>query len=483
MRFRLALWYVVFTFLCMSLYGAALSQYLKYELRSSRDETMLRRENRFVRFVDSDAQQSPNNSLAQHIEHFAEASPDTDVIEVFDMDGIRLYPSRDPKLPFPVVSDSPFLRSEKCNKPCLTSFLREGHHQHLLTHKTILAGRPIWLLMSGLFNEHYDILNSVRTAYFGLLPLVLVGSVTGGYALSRRALLPVGRLTETARSISLTSLDARVPVPRTGDELQSLAQAWNDLLARLEAEVNRSNQLTMDVSHDLRSAMTVILANAQLALRRSRSLEQYRDTLTTIQQESLHVLAMLEDMLLAARSTEPVGEIEMTAVCFNEIVAEIFEASKAAAAMRNLSLTVAEGFNEEMWLQGNRSLLRRLTSILVDNALKYTPAGGQVTLSLRTSRSYGILSVTDSGVGIPPHLQGRVFDRCFRADSARSRKESGSGLGLSIAKWIADVHGFPLQLESVLGQGSVFSVTLTNIGLKPSIPQQDRAIPSVWSPS
>jgi two-component system heavy metal sensor histidine kinase CusS len=465
LRFRLSFGYVAFTFLCMCLYGAALSQYLKHKLRTSREETMLRREHRFVSFIDTDAQQYPARGLPQQVSHFAEASPDSDVIEILDMTGRRLYPSQDPGLPWVGSAGSSTSIASRCAEPCLTPFDRQGHHWRLLTHKTTLAAKPVWLLMAGMVDEHYDILNSVRTGYFVLLPLVLLGSVAGGYALSRRALLPVGRLTEIARGISLTSLDARVPVPRTRDELQSLAEAWNDLLVRLEAEVNRSNRLTMDVSHDLRSAMTVILANAQLALRRSRSAKQYRETLAAIQQESIHVLTMLEDMLLAARATEAEEQVEKTAVCFNEIVAEAFEASKAAAAIKDqkLSLTSAEDFEQEIWLQGNRSLLRRLVSILVDNALKYTPQGGQVKLSLRRSGSSVLFSVSDTGIGIPPDLQSLVFDRFFRGDSARSRKETpGFGLGLSIAKWIADVHGFRLELASVVGQGSVFSVILRN---------------------
>ena len=464
LRFRLSLWYVAFTFLCMSICGAVLSQYLKYELRTSREETMMRREHRFVAFVDTDAQQNPERTLTQQVSHFAEASPDTDVIEIFDKAGTRLYPSQDTGLPWPGAAQA---RSDSlhCTDPCLTMFKRQGHHWRMLAHETTLAGRPVWLLMAGSIDEHYDIMNSVQAGFFLLLPLVLLGSVTGGYALSRRALSPVGRLTETARSISLTSLDARVPVPPTRDELQSLAEAWNDLLVRLEEEVNRSARLTMDISHDLRSAMTVILANAQLALRRSRTPEQYRHTLCAIQQESFHVLAMLEDMLLAAQSTNAEQQVEKSQVCFNEIVMEVFEASKAAATMKDqqLSLTEAENLEDEIWLQGNRSLLRRLTNILVDNAIKYTPRGGRVALSLRRAGSTVIFSVSDNGIGIPIHMQGRVFDRLFRADSARSRKDTpGSGLGLSIAKWIADVHGFQIELASLVDRGSVFSVRFEN---------------------
>ena len=132
--------------------------------------------------------------------------------------------------------------------------------------------------------------------------------------------------------------------------------------------------------------------------------------------------------------------------------------------MKDQSLTLEEAASaQEVWLQGNRSLLRRLVSILIDNALKYTPPGGKIALSLQRSGSTVTFSVSDTGIGIPAHLQSRVFDRLFRADSARSRKDMpGSGLGLSIAKWIADVHGLQIQLASSVDQGSVFSVLMAN---------------------
>ncbi len=469
---RLALCYVAFSLICMTLYGAALSFYLKYELRASRDQTMRRREQRLLRFIDTDARDYPAHRVAQQIAHFSEASPDSDVIEVLDLSGRRLYPSPDPGLPLPGNDAS------LCVKPCLTALDRSGHHWRLLTHRTMLAGRPSWLLMAGSVDEHYDILNSVRTGYFLLLPLIMLGSVTGGYALSRAALIPVGRLTERARGISLASLDGRLPVPHTGDELQSLAEAWNDLLLRLETEVNRSTRLAMDVSHDLRSAMTVILANAELSLRRSRTPEQYRNTLAAIQQESTHVLAMLEDMLLVAQPGETAKKLEKTPVCLDELLLEVYAASRAAADIKGqtLGLTLPEQVAGGVWLEGDRSLLRRLISILVDNALKYTPPGGQITLALRRTGEAAVLSVSDTGIGIPADLQSRVFDRLFRADAARSRKNMpGSGLGLSIAKWIADLHGYTIELVSGVDEGSVFSVIFP---LAPAEPERAHA----WTP-
>ena len=454
LRFRLSLWHVAFTFLCMSCYGVVLSQYLKHELRASREQTMLHREHRFLSFVDDPAEEYPGQSLQSKIRHFSEASPDSDLIEVLDSSGNRIYPDTNPALPLPRARQS-------CLTPCLTTFRRDHHQWRLLTHQTTIVGRPVWLLMSGVTDEHDDILRSVRTGYFVLLPLVLLGSVLGGYWMSRRALQPVGRLTESATRISLTSLDGRLPVPQTRDELQSLAEAWNDLLVRLEAEVNRSTRFTTDISHDLRSAMTVILANAELGLRRVRTPESYRATLAAIQQESNHVLAMLEDMLLAARSAGASQVIDKVPVCFDHLVAEIYAASCAASSIKQQTLRLEENRGPELWVLGDRSLMRRMLNSLIDNAIKYTPAGGLIELSYKEQGDSFRLSVRDSGIGIPAELKDRVFDRLFRADAARSRKDlPGSGLGLSIVKWIADVHGFRIELDSEPNRGSTFTVIM-----------------------
>jgi two-component system heavy metal sensor histidine kinase CusS len=455
LRIQLSVWYVVFTFVCMGCYGALLLRYLQHELGSSREGTMRRREHRLLNYVAEEARLRPNSTLEQQLSHFVQAAPETDLIEILDLDGKRLYPAADPELPLPS-------HGALCpQQPCLSLVWMYSHPIRVLTHQTLLAGKPVWLVLGGQADEHFEILSSVRTGYFLLLPFVLLGSVAGGYALSRRALLPVGRLTEKARTLSMSALDGRLPVPQTGDELQALAEAWNDLLMRLEAEVNRSTQFTMDASHDLRTAITVILANAQLSLRRTRSAAQYQETMTTIVQEATHILAMLEEMLLAARSGSAELQVVKELVAFSEIVMEVFEASRANAVMKQLKVGLLAC--DDVWLFGDRALLRRMISTLLDNALKYTAAGGEVTLSLERQEQQTVFSVQDTGIGIAPSLHARIFDRLFRGDPARSRiPSSGNGLGLSIAKWIAEVHGFTIELESEVGQGSTFTVSMPN---------------------
>lgn len=459
LRVRLSIWYIVFTFACMSAYGALLSQFLKHELRASREETMRRREHRFLTYMATELKDRRNQDLSESMRHFMEASPETDRLEILDESRNRIYPKVDPMLPLPSAA-------AVCVLPCVSLLEIGAHPVRILTHHTLLNGRPVWIVMGGQIDEHYDILKAVRAGYFLLLPMVLLGSVAGGYALSRRALLPVGRLTEKARGLSITVLNGRLPVPQTGDELQSLAEAWNDLLVRLEAEVNRSTQFTADASHDLRTAITVILANAQLSLRRIRSPEEYRETLSTILQEATHMLNLLEEMLLVARSGKLNHQVARAPVSFAAIVLDIFEAARATAEMKGLKMRV--GTVDDIQVLGDAALLRRLMSTLLDNALKYTPAGGTITVAVRRVEQGAVLSVQDTGIGIPGELHPRVFDRLFRADVARSRAGTkGNGLGLSIAKWIADMHGFSIRLESVVDAGTTFFVLLPEAALTP----------------
>lgn len=439
----------------MSVYGALLSQFLKHELRASREETMRRREHRFLTYMATEARDGRDQNLAASMQHFMEASPEADRLEILNEGGTRIYPAEDVGLPLPGDGAG-------CGQPCLSLIHVQSHPARMLTHHTLLNGRPVWIVMTGQIDEHHDILNDVRVGYFLLMPVVLLGSVAGGYALSRRALLPVGRLTETARGLSMTALNGRLPVPQTGDELQSLAEAWNDLLVRLEEEVNRSTQFTMDASHDLRTVITVILANAQLSLRRGRSPAEYRETLSTILQEATHMLDLLEEMLLAARSGDVAQQLAKEPISLSAIVLDVFEASRATAEMKDLTMRL--GPAEEIWVLGDAALLRRLAGTLLDNALKYTPAGGTITLALETVERGAVLSVRDTGIGIAADLHPRIFDRLFRADVARSRAGSeGNGLGLSIAKWIADAHGFTIRVESAVGDGTIFLVSIPEI--------------------
>jgi signal transduction histidine kinase len=263
-------------------------------------------------------------------------------------------------------------------------------------------------------------------------------------------------MTAIASRLSISDLHGRVPVPHTGDELQALAEAWNNMLERLQISVERNSRFTSDASHDLRTSIAVMLASAQLALRKPRTSDEYAKTLRTLISECEHTLRLLEDLLASARSGFEHHEIKHEPLELSRIVRGACEpfADQAAGKAQALTLDLAA----EAWIQGDCSLLRRLVGVLVENAIKYTPRGGTVTATLRATRSRVTLEIRDSGPGIAPLDLPHIFERNFRAQGS-TRTEPGNGLGLNIAQWIAESHRASLSVQSARTTGSVFTVT------------------------
>jgi two-component system heavy metal sensor histidine kinase CusS len=262
-----------------------------------------------------------------------------------------------------------------------------------------------------------------------------------------RALKPVDRITRTAVGIGISNLSKRIPVEKTGDEIQRLAEAWNDLLARLESSVARQQQFTSDASHDLRTSMAVILATGQLTLRHQRTEEEYREAISTMVSECDSTSHLLEDLLLLARGDVFPARIELLPVNITTIVREVSQraASLASAKSQQVEVHVPP---DPIVLLGDNKLLPRLLSILIDNAVKYTPEGGAIRIVLERQADGSVqLRVQDTGIGIPLELLPKIFDRFYRGDSVRSRNSGGFGLGLAIAKCICEAHAAEINVR------------------------------------
>jgi heavy metal sensor kinase len=290
------------------------------------------------------------------------------------------------------------------------------------------------------------------------LPLVLVLSMLGGYMLSARALKPVDRMTRTAVEIGITNLSKRIPVETTDDEIQRLAEAWNDLLARLEGSVARQQQFTSDASHDLRTSIGVILATGQLILRHQRTEDEYRDAIATMVSECDSTSHLLDDLLLLARGDALATKVEQLPVNIATLVKDTAQRATGLASAKAQRIEV-HSYSEPVFVLGDSKLLRRLLSILIDNAVRYTPVGGAIYISLARQADNSVrLSVQDNGVGIPAQHLSKIFDRFYRADAVRNRNSGGSGLGLAIAKWITTLHSAEISVMSAPNDGSTFTV-------------------------
>ena len=261
-------------------------------------------------------------------------------------------------------------------------------------------------------------------------------------------------LTAALRSISIGNLSERLPSRATGDEIERLAETCNEMLSRLEAAVAEIKRFTADASHELRSPLSYIHMVAEYALRNPGLRAECRESFEEIVAESRDATRLLEEMLLLARADAGHVDMAFETADLGELVKDVFERARIPAQAKGHQIRLRCADRVEV--HGDPAGLHRLVWTLLDNAIKYTPQGGRIDVSLERDGTHGRLRVQDNGIGIPPDLLPRVFERFFRADPARAQGD-GAGLGLAIAKWIADVHHGVLSVDSQPGRGTVFT--------------------------
>jgi heavy metal sensor kinase len=348
-------------------------------------------------------------------------------------------------------------------------FLKEGSYvanQNSLIHSLRTASKRINVRGTGIVIEVVEPLNGVDLAllYFERFLLigvpVLMGLGTfGAFWITRRALAPVDRITMDARSITANNLSGRLAVPKAVDELRRLSETLNQMLDRIETSFKSIRQFTADASHELRAPMTLIHAAADFSLRRDRSKEELQDAMGRILRESKRTTALVDDLLLIARSDSDQAAFERNSIDLSSMLNDVSTQASTLAQAKYIKI-VPKIPNQAVVIAGDELSIRRLFMALVDNAVKYTPEHGTVWINLDIENKQAAIQLRDTGLGISNDDLPRVFDRFWRADKVRSRDEGGTGLGLAIAKGITERHGGTLRVESQLGHGSTFSVRL-----------------------
>ena len=297
-------------------------------------------------------------------------------------------------------------------------------------------------------------------------PLILLFALGLGYLLSSRALRPVGQMIDELEAITNgRSLHRRLPVsPGAGDEMGRLANTLNAMMARLETSFAALRRFIADASHELKTPLTVMRAGVERALTDPRTAPESLAALDEALQEVRRMTELVDALLTLARVDEGRMELHTEPVDLNALLHEVHETAQMLGEEARLEVTL-EVAPEPVGIQADRSRMRQLVMNLVSNAVKYTPAGGGVWLSLTAGTETATISVRDSGIGIAPGDVDRVFDRFWRADAARSRtgERPGIGLGLSICKWIAEAHGGSIAVTSRPGRGTTVTVTLPRV--------------------
>jgi heavy metal sensor kinase len=288
-------------------------------------------------------------------------------------------------------------------------------------------------------------------------PLTLVLAGAGGIFLAQRALKPVDQITRTAHEIEESDLSRRIPV-QSKDELGRLAATLNKMIERLEKAFKRQKQFTSDASHELRTPLAVIQAESTLALSKERTADEYKQSLEIVSNESMLMAKVIDQLLTLARADSGKEQLSFEEIDLSELLAGV--AANAEILCRDWGLEFRSDLMDNILVSGDRAKLRELFLNLLDNAIRYSPDGGKISLTLRRVEEMAVISIADTGIGISEEDIPHIFERFYRVDKARSRVENGAGLGLAICKYIAEIHGGRIEVISRLGEGSTFSVWL-----------------------
>jgi heavy metal sensor kinase len=331
----------------------------------------------------------------------------------------------------------------------------------VLTTRRLVGGTPLIFAVATDLGMPAAILRQIWWVLLFTAPPILMLCVAVGYFMSGRALAPVRRMILAAQSVDTASLNERLPVPDTGgDEIQQLAETFNLMLGRIEAGFRRISDFTADASHELRTPVAVIRASAEIALLRKQPNDAfYRETLERILRESERNSHLVENMLELSRMDSAGGVTERKPVSLGQSISEAGERMMPLAAARRVRLR-CEPVAGPLDVIGDSGQLRRLCIILLDNAVKYSSAEGAVIARTgRDPEGCPFVEIADTGIGIAPEEQPRIFERFYRTDKARSRSLGGAGLGLAIARQIAGAHRATIDVTSEPGRGSRFRVT------------------------
>ena len=468
-RIRLTLWYTSAMTIALVLLAVATYVVLKQNVVRRADAAAVELADSFLATVTaemSDLQKSEGiqrpvaTAISEH--RFQDV-----MFVVCDDHDVLLGTSENPSVPHREANSSPEMMgcSQQAAHAASNSFnsVRVGRHYYRSYVRRFSVGQQsATLIVLQSLHRQNEFLETLAGTFGIVIPLTLVLAGFGGYLLARKSLSPVVAMSVQASRIGAENLHERLHVENPQDELGRLSSSFNELLDRLSGSFERQRRFVADASHELRTPVAILCGEADVTLSQpDRTQQEYRESLRILGEEAKRLKHIVEDLFTLARADAGQHPLEPGDFYLDELASECCRNVRTLASAKQISVRCEmEG---ELPIRADETLVRRMLLNLLDNAIKYTPAGGEVCIRCGVENGHYYLSVEDSGPGIPQALQSRIFERFFRVDQARSRSESdggGAGLGLAIASWIAEVHGGKIELTHSDPKGSTFMVSL-----------------------
>lgn len=455
LSFRLVAWYAGVLTLVFVLLGLLTIFFLRHYLEANLLDAQARRARQIADTLVAHTRRADEVALGAEVENLYSPEANDRFIRISRDDGTVVYASGPPK---DASFDPALVPAPGAGRDFYTGKVSLAGGSLLVATRDATAGDGtlyrVEVGTSGLTSE--ATLTRVLMMLVVGLPIAVAAAVAGGFVLVRRALLPVERIAHKAEEITQHNLSERLPVVHSGDEIERLSVSLNHMITRLEDAILGSKQLVADASHELRTPLTVMRGELESLAQDTLLKRETRESLGSVLEEVERLAEIVEGLFSLSRLDA--GEAPAESVRFDLAELAASTADQMSLLAEDKRVTVTCESSGVVAVQGDRARLKQVIVNLLDNAIKYTPSGGQVSLRVRTEGGNAVLDVTDTGIGIPASALPHVFKRFFRVDGSRSREQGGAGLGLSIVKSICTAHGAMLEVSSTPGRGSTFRV-------------------------
>ncbi|MCL6087122.1 MAG: HAMP domain-containing histidine kinase [Actinobacteria bacterium] len=442
-RAKVTILFVCLFLILSSLFSFFMYNYLSGILYQKEEETI---EEEFSHIFSHLKISANGNNDSYTFEYLELLSPKTK-LTLFDLKGnVRLGETDSRIAKFPIEADSS--RRVEIDDQGLWFF-----YDKPIYYENKIIG---WIRVSRSISPTVDTLKKIKTIIFTATPLFIFFATLSSLFLARRALAPIDSVTKTASEIEKGDLSRRIKIPITNDEIGRLARTFNKMIARLEDTFNREKRFTSDASHELRTPITVISAKAEAALTKSKKIEDYKKALRVIIRETKRVSFLLSQLLLLARSDEGKSILNIEKIDLKMIIESIIIEMKDKAEQKNIRLSITS--EQNLIIKADQTFITMLFLNIIENSIKYNKKGGFINISFSKEDNNAKVIIEDSGIGISDENLIHIFDRFYRV--SESRADKGSGLGLSIVKEIVEVHKGQIKIDSKLGKGTKFEISL-----------------------
>ena len=461
-RSRLTAWYVTLLAIILILFSVLLNYFLAKRLHESVDNSLTVSATVVATSATMRLGNSPLPGLNQLFEQFMNQGNLNKFYRIYDGSGNVGSRSKN-------ISASQFPLSQQAyadaleGKNSYETFTVGGQQPiRVITMPILLEGKLINLVQVGTSLEAVqETLRNLKIFLFTAVPSVLILAALFARFMARRALKPISRIIDTAREIGQgQELSKRIPVLKIKDELGQLALTFNEMMNRLENSFAQMRQFSSDASHELRTPLTVLKGQNELILSKQRKPEEYQEVISSNLEEINYMSKVLEDLFVLSKSDENQVNLDYKPVDLRALVEEVCKHAEILAEEKNIKIIIA--FLEPIEIKGDEVRLRQMVWNVLQNGIKYTQQGGELKISLQNEGDFALLTIQDTGIGIPEEDLPLIFNRFYRVDKARTRDEGGSGLGLSICRQIAEAHKGKIEVESKLGVGARFKIRLPN---------------------